>query len=180
MASYYRRLAEQQPAEAAKRAGRLAAIFEQLARDAMAKARLIAAGPVPVLAFSSASKAAARDRTSAIFFRWWPGLAAALAVCLVAVVSLRAIKTPTPPGVALAGIVTDSFCGQHHSASSGVSCVRNCIRHGAKYSLYDGTSLYEFVDQRVGDRFAAQKVNVTGTLDRITKTLRVTSIRPAS
>jgi hypothetical protein len=45
--------------------------------------------------------------------------------------------------------------------------------------LYDGRQVYTLSDQRTPERFAAQRVRVTGTLDAKTKTIQVESIRAA-
>lgn len=179
MASYYRRVAVLRLGNAAERARRLATVFEQVARDAVSNEGSIGATPVPVIVLPSVSNASAGNGNFGARYRWWPILATAIGVCLT-VAGLLHPNPPATPAVALTGTVTDSFCGQHHAASSGATCVRNCASHGAKYALYDGTRLYELGDQRLGERFAAQKVNITGALDRSTNTLRVTSIKPAS
>lgn len=179
MASYYRRVAVQRLGNAAERARRLASVFEQVERNAVGDEGIIGATPVPVITLSGASNTAAGHRDFGARYRWWPVFATAIGV-LLAVAGLLHPNPPATSAVALAGTVTDSFCGPHHAASSGATCVRNCVSHGAKYALYDGTRFYEFGDQRLGERFAAQKVNITGALDRSTNTLRVTSIKPAS
>ena len=59
-------------------------------------------------------------------------------------------------------------------------CALACIDvHGARYVLYDGKDVYTLSDQRTPEKFAAQKVTVTGTLDAKTKTIRVDSITAA-
>jgi hypothetical protein len=59
-------------------------------------------------------------------------------------------------------------------------CTTACIDvHGASYVLYDGKDVYMLSDQRMPEKFAGQKVKVTGTLDAKTKTIRVDSITGA-
>jgi hypothetical protein len=80
------------------------------------------------------------------------------------------------------GVVTDTMCGADHKAmkiSPDSKCVRECVRAGAKYALLVGREVYVLSDQRTPERFAAQKVKVTGTLDPKTKTIAVASIEPA-
>jgi hypothetical protein len=81
------------------------------------------------------------------------------------------------------GSITDSMCANKagHSAMrmgpTDAECTKACVvSHGATYVLYDGTNVYELSDQRTPERYAGQKVRVTGTLDAKTKTIRVDSI----
>ena len=75
------------------------------------------------------------------------------------------------------GTITDTTCGPK---SMEAQCVRNCVRSGAKYALYDGQKLYNLTDQGMADRYAAQKVRITGTLDATAGSLKVDSIQPIS
>ena len=55
-----------------------------------------------------------------------------------------------------------------------------CIdAHGAMYGLYDGKNFYALSDQKTPQKFAGQKVNVTGTLDTKTRAIQVNSIAAA-
>jgi hypothetical protein len=45
--------------------------------------------------------------------------------------------------------------------------------------LYDGKEAYTLSDQKAPEKFAGQKVAVTGTLDAKTKTIKVDSISAA-
>ena len=51
--------------------------------------------------------------------------------------------------------------------------------HGASYVLYDGKNAYALSDQKRPQKFAAQRVTVSGTLDSKTKTIQVESIAAA-
>ncbi|MGH9709461.1 MAG: DUF5818 domain-containing protein [Candidatus Acidiferrales bacterium] len=53
---------------------------------------------------------------------------------------------------------------------------------GGKYVLYNAARkiVYQLDDQRKPADFAGQNVKVTGSYDRATKTIHVTSIQPAS
>ena len=51
--------------------------------------------------------------------------------------------------------------------------------HGASYVLYDGKNAYILSDQKTPEKFAGQKVRVTGTLDAKTMTIQVESITAA-
>lgn len=77
------------------------------------------------------------------------------------------------------GVITDTMCGADHKAmkiSPESKCVRECVKHGAKYALLAGREVYVLSDQRAPERFAAQRVAVTGTLDAKTRTIFVESI----
>ena len=80
------------------------------------------------------------------------------------------------------GTITDSVCpaGDHsrmRMGSTDAECTRACIDlHGAMYVLYDGSETYVLSDQKGPEKFAGQKVTVTGSLDTKTKTIRVDRI----
>jgi hypothetical protein len=78
------------------------------------------------------------------------------------------------------GVITDAMCGKDH-AMMGVKpdakCVTACVKDGSKYALIVGDNVYELSDQKTPEKFAAQKVKVTGTLDG--KTIQVQSIAAA-
>jgi Protein of unknown function (DUF5818) len=84
------------------------------------------------------------------------------------------------------GIITDSECstGNHaqmRMGSTDAECTRACVSaHGASFVLYDGKAVYALTDQQTPDKFAGQKVRVTGTLDAKTKTIQVQSITAAN
>jgi hypothetical protein len=61
-------------------------------------------------------------------------------------------------------------------------CTANCVKNGGKYVLYDAAkkTVYQLDDQQKPEQFAGQKVTVTGTLDKATKTVHVTNIQAAS
>jgi Protein of unknown function (DUF5818) len=83
------------------------------------------------------------------------------------------------------GIITDSDCPKaDHSAMqmgpTNAVCVTACVKEqGASYVLYDGKTVYNLTDQKTPEKFAAQKVTVTGALDSATKTIHVDSIAAA-
>ena len=106
-----------------------------------------------------------------------------LLVALFAVVSLSAAQAPKTQ--TFTGIVTDSMCatGDHSKMQMGptdADCVKACVAaHGATYVLTDGSKVYELSDQKTPEKFAAQKVTVTGTLDAKTNKITVRSITAA-
>jgi hypothetical protein len=82
------------------------------------------------------------------------------------------------------GVVTDTMCGASHKAmgsTDDAKCVRDCVKSdpSVKYALLVGSNVYVLSDQRTPEKFAAQKVKVTGTLDAKTKTLKVDKIEAA-
>jgi hypothetical protein len=80
------------------------------------------------------------------------------------------------------GVITDDMCakGDHSQMQMGptdADCTRACVdAHGAQYVLYDGKTAYVLSDQRAPDKYAGQKVRITGTLDAKTKKIAVESI----
>ena len=84
------------------------------------------------------------------------------------------------------GVVTDEMCplGTHSHMKMGptdAECTKACVMsHDAKYMLFDGKSAYFLSDQKTPEKFAAQKVRVTGTLDAKTMTISVESIAAAT
>ena len=80
------------------------------------------------------------------------------------------------------GTVTDSMCGGNHKSMNmgpDDKCVTECVKAGAKYSLWDGKNNYMLSDQTAAAKYPAKKVTVTGTLDQAAKTIQVKSIAPA-
>ncbi len=82
------------------------------------------------------------------------------------------------------GVITDSMCGKNHAAmniSPDSKCVLECVKHDKsfKYALFDGKNVYVLSDQKTPERFAGQKVNVTGSLHEKTRILKVDSISAA-
>ncbi len=61
-------------------------------------------------------------------------------------------------------------------------CTQNCVKMGGKYVLFNAAkkTVYELDDQQKPAELAGQNVKVTGTYDKATKTIHVTSIQAAS
>src|ERR1041385_4792070 len=80
------------------------------------------------------------------------------------------------------GTITDAMCpqGDHKFMRMGPTdseCTIACVdAHGALYVLYDGKQTYALSDQKTPEKFAGQKVTVSGTLDAKTSTIQVDSI----
>ena len=81
------------------------------------------------------------------------------------------------------GVITDTMCGANHkpmNVTPDSKCVLECVKHGSKYALLVGNNVYVLSDQQTPEKFAAQKVKVTGALNAKTKILRVDKIEPFS
>ena len=100
---------------------------------------------------------------------------------LLAVAALSA----APVKQTFTGTITDNLCAaaghaQMRMGPTDAECTRACISaHGAMYVLSDGKDVYTLSDQRMPEKFAAQKVRVIGTLDAKTKTIQVDSMSAA-
>ena len=83
------------------------------------------------------------------------------------------------------GIITDDECakGDHSRMKMGptdAECTIACIDfHGASYVLYDGKDTYKLSDQKAPEKYAGQKVRVTGTVDAGAKAIAVQTIESA-
>ena len=105
-----------------------------------------------------------------------------LASVLLAAASLSAVQSQQT----FDGIITDSECAgaghaQMRMGPTDAECVVACVMaHGAQYVLLGGKDVYILSDQQAPERFAGQKVRVTGTLDASTRTIRVESITAAN
>ena len=61
------------------------------------------------------------------------------------------------------------------------ACTEACIKMGSKYVLFNpDKTFYQLSDQKKPAPFAGKKVEVTGALNKATKTIKVTDIKPAS
>ena len=83
------------------------------------------------------------------------------------------------------GTITETMCGTKHTMmgiSPEAKCVRECVKMDPKkwkYALQVGNKLYVLSDQQTPEKFAAQKVSITGTLFEKTGILKVDAIQPA-
>jgi hypothetical protein len=83
------------------------------------------------------------------------------------------------------GVITDDMCSKadHKSMNMGpdAKCVTECVKGmSGKYVLYDGKTAYILSNQKAPEKFAGQKVTVTGTLDAKTNTIQLQKISPAN
>ena len=104
---------------------------------------------------------------------------------LISSLLVVAALSAAPGKQTFTGTITDNMCarGGHAQMRMGptdAECTTACVSaHGATYVLYDGKEVYALSDQRTPEKFAGQKVRVTGTLDAKTKTIQVDSISAA-
>jgi hypothetical protein len=102
-------------------------------------------------------------------------------IFITALASLSA----APAKATFVGTITDDMCATTGHAAmrmgpTDAECTKACVySHGAGYVLLDGKRIYTLSDQKTPEKFAGQKVKVTGTLDAKTKAIRVESIAAA-
>lgn len=93
-------------------------------------------------------------------------------------------------GKTFTGEIMDSACAKQGShemmekmegISDAKTCTIKCVEMGSKYVLYDAAKkiTYELDDQTKPKEFAGQKVKVTGSYDKATKTIHVENIEAA-
>ncbi len=117
------------------------------------------------------------------------------ALVVVASLSLAAPKWSLHKGAsakAFSGEIMDSQCammGTHDPTGYKMTktdnpkdCTLACVKMGGKFVLYDAAkkTTYQLDDQEKPRDFAGQKVKVTGTLDKATKTIHIENIEAAS
>lgn len=116
-----------------------------------------------------------------------------IGVCTLLLPAFAAAKDKT-----FSGEIMDSQCAKNGShemmlkkegmenmkddAKAKQMCTANCVKMGGKYVLFDAASKITYLldDQTKPEQFAGQKVKVTGTLDKATKTIHVTEIKAES
>jgi Protein of unknown function (DUF5818) len=98
------------------------------------------------------------------------------------------------PGLATAatftGEIMDEACAKDGShavmfkkmgTNDPKACTEACVKAGSKYVLLEsGKTYYNLSDQKKPKAFSGQKVQVTGTMDKSTKTIHVTDIKAAT
>ena len=98
----------------------------------------------------------------------------ALVVLLVSGLSLAATQTT------ITGILTDDMCTRKHmmSGKTNADCVRDCVKHGAKYVVaVEGKPTLLVGERAQMDELAGKKVNVTGEMKG--KALAISSMESA-
>src|SRR6516164_10860089 len=112
-------------------------------------------------------------------------LVMSIAACMLFAPGLAAAKNTT-----FSGEIMDEACakgGGHESmfkkmgTNDPKACTEACVKGGSKYVLFNADkTFYLLSDQKKPASFAGQKVEVTGTLSKATKTIHVTDIKAAS
>ena len=96
--------------------------------------------------------------------------------------TLFVLAALAPQKPVFTGTITDSMCAHADHAPmrmgpTDAECTKACVEeHDATYVLYDGTQAWVLSDQRTAERFAGQKVRVTGAKDDKKKSIQVESI----
>lgn len=90
----------------------------------------------------------------------------------------------------LVGEIMDSRCAidgshdkmmQQNGTKNAMECTLQCAKSGGSFVLFDPEtkSVYQLDDQQKPERFAGQRVRVSGTYDEPSKTMHVESIESA-
>jgi len=68
-----------------------------------------------------------------------------------------------------------------HAGNTPEDCTRYCVNsRGGRYVLLTKHDAYKLDNQEMAEKFAGQKVKLTGTLDAATNTIQVKTIEPLS
>jgi hypothetical protein len=112
-------------------------------------------------------------------------LVVSFGACLLMTLAFGAAKDTT-----FSGEIMDQACakgGGHESmfkkmgTNDPKACTEACVKGGSKYVLFKpDKTFYELDNQKKPASFAGQKVEVTGSLDKSTKTIHLTDIKAAS
>ena len=108
-----------------------------------------------------------------------------ITACVLLAPGLAAAKDMT-----FSGEIMDGACakgGGHESmfkkmgTNDPKACTVACVKGGSKFVLFKADkTFYQLDDQKKPEPFAGQKVEVTGTLNKATKTIHVADIKAAS
>lgn len=103
-----------------------------------------------------------------------------LSLCL-ALVLTAGLSLAAPKQEDFVGNISDAMCGLKHGmeGQSDAECTLGCVKMGSKFVLADTAAkkVYQLSDQKTPEKFAGQKVKVTGTLKG--DTIEVASIEAA-
>jgi hypothetical protein len=111
-----------------------------------------------------------------------------LAPGLVASIVLLGVGFAAQKESTFSGEISDRYCVKanshdemmkRHNAATTKECIPACVKAGGAYVLYDAATktMYELDDQQKPERFAEQKVKVTGTYDKATNKIHVIDIQ---
>ena len=111
-----------------------------------------------------------------------------LALGLGALLVAAGLSIAAPKDETFTGEIMDSQCagmGSHSPAGYQMTktdnpkdCTLACVKAGGKFVLYDSAkkATYQLDDQHTPKGFAGEKVKVTGTYDKASKTIHMKSI----
>jgi Protein of unknown function (DUF5818) len=112
-------------------------------------------------------------------------LVMSIGACMLLASGFAAAKDTT-----FRGEIMDEWCakaGGHEAmfkkmgTNDPKACTLACVKAGSKFVLFKADkTFYQLDDQKKPEPFAGQKVEVTGTLNKATKTIHVTDIKAAS
>jgi hypothetical protein len=117
---------------------------------------------------------------------------ALLLACVAALLAAFPILAAANPDT-FTGEIMDSQCaamgshdmmmdkgGMGKGTNPKATCTKECVKAGGKYVLFDAANkkVYQLSDQTKPEKFAGEKVKVTGTLDG--ETIKVASIAKGS
>jgi type 1 fimbria pilin len=76
----------------------------------------------------------------------------------------------------------DAMMKSHPNIKTAKDCTLGCVKAGSQYVLYNSATktVYQLDDQDQPERFAGQKVTVTGSLDAASNTIHIANIKAAS
>jgi hypothetical protein len=111
-----------------------------------------------------------------------------LATGLVVLLALLGVTFAAQKESTFSGEISDRYCAKanshemmmkRHNSPTTKDCIPACVKAGGAYVLVDATTktIYELDDQQKPARFAEQKVKVTGSYDKATKTIHVTDMQ---
>ncbi|HUY14063.1 MAG TPA: DUF5818 domain-containing protein [Terriglobia bacterium] len=115
-----------------------------------------------------------------------------LAISLTALLFLAGSSLAASKAKTFTGEIMDSQCAMmgshakmeqmHHMGQDSKMCTLQCVKMGGKFVLYNAAhkATYQLDNQDKPQEFAGQKVKVTGSYDKATKTIHVESIKAAS
>jgi hypothetical protein len=112
-------------------------------------------------------------------------LLTSIGACVLLVPGLAAAKDTTFSGEIMDKACADDGGHQAMFKKTGTkdpkACTEACIKMGSKYVLFNADkTFYNLSDQKKPAQFAGQKVEVTGSLNKSTKTIHVKDIKAAS
>src|ERR1700692_1575013 len=104
-----------------------------------------------------------------------------LTLLFVATLVLVGISFAAPKDATYTGEIMDSHCAAmgDHGGKEAKTCTLGCVKGGASFVLYNSAdkAIYQLDAQKKPVEFAGQKVKVTGTLDKATKTIHVIDVQ---